>query len=64
VIFIAVLAVAAGAFGALGLPKLAVATPPDTWQLAAAEPQAPTPGKRHRCRHDERPAPAPFDFAR
>jgi hypothetical protein len=63
VILFAVLALASGAFGALALPRLAVVAPPEQWQLAAAKPQAPAP-KPHRCKHDERPAPRPFDDAR
>jgi hypothetical protein len=65
VIFFAVLALAAGAFGAFALPRLAVATPPEQWRLAAAELEEPAPAtKPRRCRHDERPAPRPFDDAR
>ena len=63
VILFAVLALAAGAFGAFALPKLAVGAPPEQWILAAAEPEAPAP-KPHRCRHDEQPPLRPFDDAR
>lgn len=66
-IVLAVLALAAGAFGALALPRLAVVAPPDQWRLAAAEPDA-APEKPRRCRKDgrsaERPALRPFDYSR
>jgi hypothetical protein len=65
VVFFAVLALAAGAFGALALPRLAVATPPEQWRLAAAQVEEQAPARKpHRCRHDGRPAPRPFDDAR
>jgi hypothetical protein len=63
VLFFAVLALAAGAFGALALPRLAVVAPPEQWRLAAERPEAP-PTKARRCRHEERPALRPFDDAR
>jgi hypothetical protein len=66
VIFFAVLALAAGAFGALGLPRLAVVAPPAQWSLAASKaelPAAPVP-RPHRCRHEERVKVLPFDYAR
>ena len=62
-IFFAALALAAGAFGALALPRLAVDASPERWQLAAAELEAAAP-KPHRCRHDERPPVRAFDYAR
>jgi len=62
VVFVTTLALAAGAFGALGLPQLAVVAPPQEWRLAAAEPAVPQE-KPHRCRH-ERPVLRPFDNAR
>jgi len=62
VIFVAVLALAAGGFGALGLPQLAVVAPPQQWNLAATKP-APAPLPPHRCRDDDRSAPVSLDSA-
>lgn len=66
VVFVATLALVAGAFGAFALPRLAVVSPPEGWRLAAAKPEAPAP-KPRRCKHDGRPAlpmTRPFDDAR
>ncbi len=62
-VFFAVLALAAGAFGALGLPRLAVVAPPEQWRLAAAEPETTVP-RPHRCRLERHESPRPFDYAR
>jgi hypothetical protein len=67
VIFFVVLALTAGAFGALGLPRLAVVAPPEQWSLAASTAEVPTPApaRPHRCRHErEHVTPLPFDYAR
>lgn len=63
VVFFVALAVVAGAFGALALPRLAVTAPPEQWRLAAPKAEAPVP-KPHRCARLERPAPPPLDDAR
>jgi len=62
-IFFAALALAAGAFGAFGLPRLAVVAAPEQWRLAATEPEAPAP-RPDRCREEERVRSRPFDDAR
>lgn len=63
VIFFAVLALAAGAFGALALPRLAVVAPPEQWRLAATKPAVPQPTP-HRCRHEKPATSRPIDDAR